>query len=258
MCDDTIKHQRGLCSLRTDFCLTSTYTSSCFTTINRSKKRSKLTISFGDKRQKNDEEDNGFSQLDNNPNKLDTHNNKTLSQIEPHIKYIDTPSGSSERFPHFMGFENVKNNDAKLKGLTGVNFKVFNILLSHISDYRGGVYNNENNLLLFLSKLKQGISFTTLAIYFDTNKTTASRIFLEILKILADRLKPLIKWPTKDQIQHYYKIAKEGIHVERVIQRIRIFEILNNKIPHILIPHISDIMFVICVISNLSKPIFKK
>ena len=54
-----------------------------------------------------------------------------------------------------------------------------------------------------------------------------------------------------------YKIASVRIHVERVIQRMKIFEILNRRITVDLFSYIDAIVHVIGVITNLSTPVLK-
>lgn len=50
-------------------------------------------------------------------------------------------------------------------------------------------------------------------------------------------------------------IAAARVHVERAIQRLKLFKILKGPIPHHLIPHIDSIMITIAAIVNLSSPI---
>lgn len=50
-------------------------------------------------------------------------------------------------------------------------------------------------------------------------------------------------------------IAAARVHVERAIQRIKQFSILNDKIDSHLIPVLDDIVFIACGIANASKPI---
>lgn len=50
-------------------------------------------------------------------------------------------------------------------------------------------------------------------------------------------------------------IAAARVHVERAIQRIKQFGILNDKIDINLLPVLDDIVFITCGIANVSKPI---
>lgn len=50
-------------------------------------------------------------------------------------------------------------------------------------------------------------------------------------------------------------IARARVHVERAIQRLKMFKIFNNQIDWFMIPYIEDIMVVIASIVNMSPPI---
>lgn len=63
---------------------------------------------------------------------------------------------------------------------------------------------------------------------------------------------------TKDEIDTTYNIASVRIHVERAIQRIKKYNILNNRIPVSLIPAMSDVFHMCCVLANLQKRLIKK
>lgn len=51
------------------------------------------------------------------------------------------------------------------------------------------------------------------------------------------------------------EVASARVHVERSIQRIKIFKIFTSKIPVNMLYHIDNIMFIIAGIVNLSNPI---
>lgn len=50
-------------------------------------------------------------------------------------------------------------------------------------------------------------------------------------------------------------IAAARVHVERTIQRIKIFAILCNNLDTCLVPYIDEIAIAICAIVNMSPPI---
>ncbi|XP_055633787.1 uncharacterized protein LOC129774113 [Toxorhynchites rutilus septentrionalis] len=50
-------------------------------------------------------------------------------------------------------------------------------------------------------------------------------------------------------------IAASRVHVERAIQRIKIFEIFNNKLDTRFLPILDDLIYIACGIVNISKPI---
>ncbi|XP_077502565.1 uncharacterized protein LOC144113399 [Amblyomma americanum] len=57
------------------------------------------------------------------------------------------------------------------------------------------------------------------------------------------------------EVHETYQIAQVRIHVERIIQRIKMFNILNTRIPTELIAVMSDVFHVCCVLANLQPPI---
>lgn len=59
----------------------------------------------------------------------------------------------------------------------------------------------------------------------------------------------------EDEVIQNTKVSTARVHVERVIQRLKIFGILNHKIEHNILPHINDIFFIISAIVNLTNPI---
>ena len=56
------------------------------------------------------------------------------------------------------------------------------------------------------------------------------------------------------ETQQTYSVARVRIHVERIMQRLKTYQILN-KIPENLFHCIDDIMHVCCVLVNLQPPI---
>lgn len=51
------------------------------------------------------------------------------------------------------------------------------------------------------------------------------------------------------------KVARARVHVERAIQRIRLFKILNDKLQWLFMSNIDKIIRVVCALVNLSSPI---
>ncbi|XP_064468682.1 uncharacterized protein LOC135382911 [Ornithodoros turicata] len=63
---------------------------------------------------------------------------------------------------------------------------------------------------------------------------------------------------TEAEADATYDTASVRIHVERVIQRLRIFDILNTRIPQELAMYMDKIMHIVCVLTNLRPGIFRK
>ncbi|XP_077486390.1 uncharacterized protein LOC144097598 [Amblyomma americanum] len=63
---------------------------------------------------------------------------------------------------------------------------------------------------------------------------------------------------TESEVDATYETASVRIHVERVIQRLKLFQILTNRIPHELAGYVDDILHVVAVITNVKPGIFAK
>ncbi|CAN7995573.1 unnamed protein product [Ixodes hexagonus] len=82
-------------------------------------------------------------------------------------------------------------------------------------------------------------------------------------QICEDRLIKVIRPPFKKQQKQMsrtdaldtQKIASARVHVERVIQRIKIFKILSTKVAWNMVPLLDDIMMIAAGLTNLSAPI---
>lgn len=59
---------------------------------------------------------------------------------------------------------------------------------------------------------------------------------------------------TQEETEMTYGTAKVRIHVERIMQRLRTFRILD-KIPRYLFPHIDEVIKMCCILVNLQPPI---
>ncbi|XP_042147489.1 uncharacterized protein LOC121836605 [Ixodes scapularis] len=57
------------------------------------------------------------------------------------------------------------------------------------------------------------------------------------------------------EVEETYNIAQVRIHVERMIQRIKVYNILNTRVPISLIPVMSDVFHMCCILANLQPAI---
>lgn len=77
----------------------------------------------------------------------------------------------------FHGFASIKH-EKQLINLTGTSFSVINLLLSFLkTSTKNNYVKIENRLLIFLMKIKLGISYSAISVFFGINPTTVSRIF---------------------------------------------------------------------------------
>lgn len=101
----------------------------------------------------------------------------------------------------FHEYESIKH-ESSLKDLTGTSFKVFNLLLSMMPESAcNSNLDNNNKLLIFLMKLKLGITFSALSVLFNVHRTTISRTFFDTLTVLVKKTSEFIFWPSKKTIQ---------------------------------------------------------
>ncbi|XP_064472865.1 uncharacterized protein LOC135387697 [Ornithodoros turicata] len=96
------------------------------------------------------------------------------------------------------------------------------------------------------------------------DEVLADKGFPGIRTGLGDRNVTLVMPPfasspqfTELEMEATYKTASVRIHVERVIQRLKVFDIINHRIPYELVQYLDKIMHVICVITNVRPGIFK-
>lgn len=67
------------------------------------------------------------------------------------------------------------------------------------------------------------------------------------------------KMPLSEQAANFnVNIAVARVHVERVIQRIKLFRILSDKIPWFVVPDIDAIFTITCALVNVSSPVLAK
>lgn len=100
----------------------------------------------------------------------------------------------------FRGYCSIKN-DKQLLAVTGVRPEVFSLLLGMLPRIKFQKINLENRLLIFLLKIKIGLSYDCIATFFGVDPTCISRIFYDVLSILAQKTVNYIFWPSKEDIQ---------------------------------------------------------
>ncbi|XP_072400440.1 uncharacterized protein [Diabrotica undecimpunctata] len=99
------------------------------------------------------------------------------------------------------------------------------------------------------------------------DKVLADKDFPEFQSVIDDcGKKSLLVMPpflkdklefTKEETEKTYDTARVRIHVERVMQRLRTFRVLD-KIPEYLFSHIDEVIHLCCVLINLQPPIISE
>lgn len=87
------------------------------------------------------------------------------------------------------------------------------------------------------------------------------------IKAFAESQKGIIVLPpfskgnvkfTHEELEQTHHVAQVRIHVERVIQRLKMFGIVNSRVPIELIPHMTNIVRMCCILVNLQPPIINE
>lgn len=328
---------------------------------------------------------------------LDGHNTSTQvshrtvrdAEVQCSPSTTSRHSGPNQRTSCFSGYESVKSCSSAMRDLCGVTLEMYAVLfaLLPVAADRSCDVSMHDRLLLFLMKLKLGITYSSLAILFSVSRMTAARHFNSVLRTLAAATQKWIFVPPRHIIRslmpncfkvHYpnctmiidctevpteqpasvaqqralysnykggytlkflvaitpngavcfhskayggrcsdafitvhsdflkevepgdmimadkgfpgittdlgkagavlvmppflrgqgqfleadvqqtYNIARVRIHVERMIQRIKMYNVLNTRVPIELIPAMSDVFHVCCVLANMQPPIIKE
>ncbi|KAM7293870.1 uncharacterized protein LOC115327734 [Ixodes scapularis] len=118
------------------------------------------------------------------------------------IKLRDKSVGPVHKQPYFGGFKALGANESALQSFTSVSFQIFALLLSVLpaATHRVNELSVEDELLLFLIKIKHGLPFSFLASLFCIPSTTASSIFKLVLVNLKSATKHWIYWPSRAAI----------------------------------------------------------
>lgn len=113
-----------------------------------------------------------------------THAIMTSVAIEAATECASTAVGPDRRSCIFAGYDSLVGRSGALEELCSVSTSVFALLLHLLSSIvvRENDISIENKLLIFLLKLKLGISFTSLGVLCGVHRTTASRIFFFCFK----------------------------------------------------------------------------
>nr|XP_054933005.1 uncharacterized protein LOC126541927 [Dermacentor andersoni] len=114
--------------------------------------------------------------------------------------------GPHARACYFAGYASIVSAPDALRSLCGVDSNPFSLLLSLLPAVKERTTDVtiENKLLMFLMKMKLGVSFVAIGVMFGVHESTACRIFYTVLNTLAE--------VTKDWI---YKPPTEGIKLSQ-------------------------------------------
>ena len=101
--------------------------------------------------------------------------------------------------------ESLRDNDVKVKYYTGLpNFTIlmalFNFLAPCVKNGNRSVLSRFQQMMVVLMKLRLNLGDQDIAFSFVVNQSTVSRCFSKWIDVMYIRLKPLIKWPERDEL----------------------------------------------------------
>ena len=107
---------------------------------------------------------------------------------------------------HTLDEESFRDNDEKVCFFTGIpKWEVLLVLLTYLkpqlSTASWRTLTPFQQLLLTLMQLRLNLSGQDLAYRFNVHSSTVSRTFTYVIEVLCTRLKPLIFWPNRDNLQ---------------------------------------------------------
>ncbi|XP_063236328.1 uncharacterized protein LOC134538769 [Bacillus rossius redtenbacheri] len=124
--------------------------------------------------------------------------------LNSYKKRYDKSSGTSDMCNEIQGFQGYPSisDETELRDLTGVTFAVFNLLLTLLLNQTQSYskISKENRLLIFLMKMKTGLSYSAMRVMFGVHRTTISRIFTTTLMLLASTMANYVFWPSRESI----------------------------------------------------------
>lgn len=97
----------------------------------------------------------------------------------------------------------IKDSDIKSKYYTGLSWAIFEHIFSFLSPHVAPALSLslEDEFLFVLMRLRLGLQMEDLAARFNLSLTTASRNFQKWLDVMYNRLKFVIKWPSREVIK---------------------------------------------------------
>lgn len=127
-----------------------------------------------------------------------------------------------------------ENNDELTKFYTGLpKFEVlnhvFNLVHPHVKTTSQNALNPFQEFILVLIRLKLNPPLQDLAFRFNISVSTASRVFDKWIHVMSIRLKFLIKWPDRDELQATMPAVFQRNFGKRVSVIIDCFEVFIDK-----------------------------
>ena len=100
----------------------------------------------------------------------------------------------------FHGVSSIKF-DQEMLAIAGVTMSTYNLLRDIYEGTNGKKISKNNRLLIFLCKMKLGLSYSALGVLFSVDRKTISRIFISTLEYLVIKCQKFVTWPSKEIVQ---------------------------------------------------------
>ena len=126
----------------------------------------------------------------------------------------------------------LKENDEKVKYYTGLpDFSTLNFVYESVEPFCSisNVLSKFQQLILCLLKLRLNLSHMDLGHRFGVNKSTSSRIYLNMIDILYNRLQHLILWPEREELKETMPMSFRVHFGTKVVVIIDCFEVFLER-----------------------------
>ncbi|KAF4524565.1 hypothetical protein B566_EDAN015515 [Ephemera danica] len=136
-----------------------------------------------------------------------TINPKLGAPVNPSIENYESKVDKPKTFDEFQfikeqckgfhGYESIRTGQ-QMVDITGVTIFIFAQLLNILpAPKNNDKFNNKDKLLIFLMKMKLGITYSAMAVFFSCARPTISRTFKHVLNILHRHRENFVFWPDK-------------------------------------------------------------
>lgn len=147
------------------------------------------------------------TQCDLSDNNITKVNRKQYAdkKSENHVIFVDKSVNTGENYnsktsfekDSFKGYLSIKNDD-QLTDIARVTRETFKILLNRLKIFKTRKVTIEDRLLIFLFKLKTGLTYSVIAVIFCVTITRVTDIFITTLETLRVAMAGDIYWMAKD------------------------------------------------------------
>jgi hypothetical protein len=130
-----------------------------------------------------------------------------------------TQVSSGDFVQSFTSFIDSNSKLSTLCGITSIDVldKITSLALKHFEDNRQHKLNFRDRIILTFMKLKQAMSYAVLAILFNLLQSSIRSLFLNTVTMLSSILRPLIYWPSKEEILSNMSLCFENFKLVRIV-----------------------------------------